>query len=1164
MTFNVGSLAASLQIEGMGQFENDLQRAGNALDRAGQRGASFGKLGAAAVRNAAGATVNLTAAAGAYLTILTRTGVEYNSLQQNSRAALSTLLGGAEAANAQMDKLDAFAKNSPFSKSVFIGAQQQLISFGVEAKKVVPYLDAIQNAVAGAGGSNADIEGIVEVLAKIKSSAKITAEDLNMLGGRGVNAAELIGQQMGKTGQEIRESITEGTLGADEALDALTAGMSAKFGGATAKIKEQWTGATDRIKAAQRDIGAAIAEPFVSKNGGGMAVMWGNQVADVLRAIEKQAVPVMDILTNRGTPVFGAITQGLDSAQRAVQSFDPSKIELFMDKIGTYAPAIGLTAGALGAMGASVGPLGALFGMLGFKIHPVLGAFVGLAAASPELRSGLSEVMDATRPLGPVMADIAKVMSGTLSAAMPIVADGLSLVAGGAELLVGLLEKIPAPLIAGAGAFLLLRSATKGLDLGPLNDMVSGLFESLGNSDAIRAFNAGLSPTSALLAGVGQAGEAAKAGVVGLGDALKTAFLSNPVGLALTAVSVAISVWAMANADAQAKVQEHKNRVAELRGTLDETTAALTESSRAMVAESVASEDMASKLKEVGVSSQSFVRGLMDGGVAAQNFQQEMVKAAESSDRVNETHIKGAQDMADRLGVSYETVVGHLLGFGEATEEVDKAVRMSGQFYSDNATRLHNLEGTWKGAINTQRDVVSAYEEQRVAIADAQAEQHRLNEAIANARSAMSDAGRATEDYAAATSTATDQTASLEERVRALKTAYDILTGGASSAAEANARVDASNLALAEGFAKVDENGASMWRSSISMAEEATNYVDTSTRYGQELFRALQDQQNSTLEASIVARDTAINNGQSASEAFDAARAAAEQYNSGLSDALTQAGLVGEEHKKLYDAWAIQPDVAAFTVTDNGTIDEVTLQALQLAAQIEATPDKTITISEPLSPAVRQRLQDLGLTIENIPGSKDIKVTQTGAEAADSVISNAARDRTSTISVRQLITMEEWKGVPYKMPGSATGNLFSGGEAQAFATGGFASGFYKAPPGMAAIHKFAESELPWEAYISPKPGFEDRNVKIAMDALERLGHPVVPLSALKGIPGFATGRMVDVTPSSAPPMAIGRQPVPRTRQSRGPLAGTINIGVDASYNDLLNLASAMDKFVRDN
>lgn len=215
-----------------------------------------------------------------------KTGGEYNTLQQTSRAAMKTLMGGAQEANAQMDKLDKFAKSSPFAKQVFIQAQQQLIGFGVEAKRVIPYLDAIQNAVAATGGSNDDISSVVETMSKIQSSAKITAQDLNEFGNRGIDAAGLIGAQMGKTGAEIREQITKGTIGADEALDALAKGMAEKFDGAAAGVKETMTGAMDRVKSAWRDLSAAMVEPFVSQDGGGMAVDWLNGIADKMREIE--------------------------------------------------------------------------------------------------------------------------------------------------------------------------------------------------------------------------------------------------------------------------------------------------------------------------------------------------------------------------------------------------------------------------------------------------------------------------------------------------------------------------------------------------------------------------------------------------------------------------------------------------------------------------------------------------------------------------------------------------------------------------------------------------------------------------------------------------------------------------------------------------------------
>ncbi len=68
--------------------------------------------------------------------------------------------------------------------------------------------------------------------------------------------------------------------------------------------------------------------------------------------------------------------------------------------------------------------------------------------------------------------------------------------------------------------------------------------------------------------------------------------------------------------------------------------------------------------------------------------------------------------------------------------------------------------------------------------------------------------------------------------------------------------------------------------------------------------------------------------------------------------------------------------------------------------------------------------------------------------------------------------------------GSENGDMFSGG-VKAFANGGFPSGIYAGRPG--GIHKFAEENVGWEAYISGKPGQEGRNRQIAMMALGKLG-----------------------------------------------------------------------------
>lgn len=284
-------LSAQVQeyISGMEEAAKKTREVGSEGEKLAQQRANFQALGGAMIAVGGATTAMYTAAL--------KTGIAYNTLQQTSRAALKTMLGSTEAVNEQMDKLDAFAKTSPFAKSTFIEAQQQMLAFGIETKKVIPYLDAVQNAVAAAGGSNQQIAELAFIMAQIKSAAKITAQDLMQFGQRGVNAAELIGASMGKTGAQIRAEITAGTLDADKALDALAEGMSTKFAGASANVKETFAGAMDRVKAAWRDFGAELARPLVDPEGGGALVDFLNGLADAMRGFEKLPEPLKDSIT---------------------------------------------------------------------------------------------------------------------------------------------------------------------------------------------------------------------------------------------------------------------------------------------------------------------------------------------------------------------------------------------------------------------------------------------------------------------------------------------------------------------------------------------------------------------------------------------------------------------------------------------------------------------------------------------------------------------------------------------------------------------------------------------------------------------------------------------------------------------------------------------------
>ena len=322
--------------------------------------------------------------------VVLKTGISYNTLQQTSRAALTTLLGGAEQANAQMDKLDAFAKTSPFAKDVFIQAQQQMLGFGIEAKKVIPYLSAINEAVAATGGSNQDIAELTRIFSQVQAAAKITATDLMQFGQRGVDAATLIGSEMGKSGAQIRSEITAGTLDAGQALDALAAGMQDRFGGASAMVKDTMGGAIDRVKAAFRDLASTLATPLVDPNGGGFLVDMTNGLADFLRTIEAAPGPLKQIIFYGGAllGVVALLGGAMMKGGTAVINYR-AHLATLAETFPKLATAVKVANVALGAIGAALAIATVAWGLYAKVQAEDAAAVEGHRSAAEELRGTL-------------------------------------------------------------------------------------------------------------------------------------------------------------------------------------------------------------------------------------------------------------------------------------------------------------------------------------------------------------------------------------------------------------------------------------------------------------------------------------------------------------------------------------------------------------------------------------------------------------------------------------------------------------------------------------------------------------------------------------------------------------------------------------------------------
>lgn len=352
-------------------------------------------------------TITGVALAGLAATAL-HAGIEFNTLQQVVRGTLPVLVGSKQAAAGLLVEINELNDSSPFARSSFLQLTQTLAGFGIEAKKITPLVDAIQQTIAATGGGENDLQELGGAFARIQSQGRLSLDVLQSFSSRGVDAIGILGAEFGKTQSEIREMISGGLVPADKAIDALTKGLKAKFDGATDAVSRNLPGALDRIRAKLRDTGAELTRAFVDPEGGGALVDFLNSMATSLSYIIKNILPPLRPLLE--VVAIGFVNLGL-KIQSVVTALKPDAVIAFVNKLEGIAP---ILAGLLGFFPALLGfipVVGPLLAGLGGPFTALALIIGTIAARSDTVRAALVPVIENFKAL---FAAIAPMISSVL------------------------------------------------------------------------------------------------------------------------------------------------------------------------------------------------------------------------------------------------------------------------------------------------------------------------------------------------------------------------------------------------------------------------------------------------------------------------------------------------------------------------------------------------------------------------------------------------------------------------------------------------------------------------------------------------------------------------------------------------------------------------------
>ena len=232
-------------------------------------------------------------------------GFERATTLENSERALTKLLSSAEKAKTLLTEVTEVVTGTPFRLDQFAQGATQLLAFNVEAEKIPEVLRTISDASALSLDPDQTVDRLIRTFGQISAAGKLTTEDINQLTEAGVPAWALLGNQIGKTVEEMRDLVSDGAVPAEQAIDLLLNGIqngtegvndsTVAFAGLSKELGGTLSGSLANFNTAISRLGANIITAF--KEPAVAALQAGTAAIDLLgSALKTLAITVKESL----------------------------------------------------------------------------------------------------------------------------------------------------------------------------------------------------------------------------------------------------------------------------------------------------------------------------------------------------------------------------------------------------------------------------------------------------------------------------------------------------------------------------------------------------------------------------------------------------------------------------------------------------------------------------------------------------------------------------------------------------------------------------------------------------------------------------------------------------------------------------------------------------
>lgn len=230
---------------------------------------------------------------------------------QTTATSFEVLLGSQQKSADMLDKINTYAKVSPYDRMGTQNAAKTMLGFGVSAETVISDLKMLGDV---AGGDNQRLQQLALVFGQISSAGKLQGQDLLQLINAGYNPLQDIAEMTGQTMAEVREQMSEGAIGIDMVRKAFVQATSegGRYYGMIDKLAESPAGkfgemkdtALEAMLALYNIIQPVIVPVFETLTG----VL--NAVTPVINAIANAAGWVFNLFRN-GNPIVWGLTAAI-------------------------------------------------------------------------------------------------------------------------------------------------------------------------------------------------------------------------------------------------------------------------------------------------------------------------------------------------------------------------------------------------------------------------------------------------------------------------------------------------------------------------------------------------------------------------------------------------------------------------------------------------------------------------------------------------------------------------------------------------------------------------------------------------------------------------------------------------------------------------------------